>query len=343
MLNNIRCCKSKRIVAVTIVLVLSIGLTCLITSAQTNQSRDVSKGFQINPGKIYRAAFSTDSIYFLSLGGTSISGYSLIGEPDQNLDIAANGVVPLAKDVQDFVLDPKGNLHILAFVMPMDDSGVVRFDKATAQYSCVFLSKPIHAYHMDMDSQGNYYLLGYEHEFSESMSHGQGLPKTINLAHKYSANGRYIGSFLPIASPSTKQEFSELLTSLIARNNFAVLPSGDVYYNHFEKKIGSNTPPWDCPRTIYHANGQNFSSDTIEPQKPNNCWLASIHKHGNQLVYGWAEMKGTASKQATRQDGTTIGTIPMGGRIIAVDDDKAAILTPGPEAFYISFISMDSK
>ena len=291
------------------------------------------------PTHTKKASINKDWIYFLPIGSASIFEYSLTNDATQYFNISANGIVPLMGDVSDFIVDSKGNLHILAFLMPMKESGIIRYNRTTAQYSCLYLNKPIYAYHLDLDSRGNYYLLGFEPGLERSWANGQSVPEMTNIVHKYSPDGRYITSFLPVHTPASEDEFTDLFSLINDRNNFAVLPNGDVYFYQHEMLAD---PPWNAKGMIHIIDGQNYSSTLVEPIVPENCYLRGIHKYQGQIAYDWAKLGDVLSKFLTLEDGTNIIPLPKSGQVYALNDDIIAMQIIDREAnnIYISIISM---
>lgn len=326
-----------RIIIGGALVLLSIFLFGFLRIQATQVSNVPSVALPIAPTSVHRAALSNDLIYLLYLQDTTIKSYSMIsGAPAQELDISGNGVVPLMRSVQDFIIDTKGNMHILAFVMPMKESGIIRYDRAKADYSWLRLSRPVYAYHIEMDSQSNYYLLGFDSELSESLASGRTVAEKTNIVHKFSFDGQYIASFLPVNSPS-RQEFAGFLASVVARSNFVVSSDNEVYY--LQREINASVRASNARGIVYRAR-EDSPVTIFEPSKPENCWLAGIHKYNDQLALEWAEMGAVMSRRVTRKDGSNIALISE-AQILAMKEGIIAALTPvqATRSFAISFIA----
>jgi hypothetical protein len=286
---------------------------------------------------VSKAAISEDRLYLLPLSSTSITGFSLTGQSSLHLDLADTGIVKLMGTVQDFVLDSRNTIHCVAFTMPEKESHIIRFDGATATYSLVRMSKPVYAYRVDLDAQSNYYLLGFEPSVSKQILAGNPHSGTTYLVHKFAPNGQYLGSFLPIGTPVTANEFTNWLSAISQRNSFAVLGDGEVYF--YQASIDGKTPPWKEKGIVQRLNSK-MSTEVVEPLPPTNRWLVGIHKFDGEIAFEWAPIQGQSSNILTRLDGQVLGTIPGGSAILAIKDGIVAAGANTKGSYNVSFVSL---
>jgi hypothetical protein len=296
----------RALVMVTVLLALPIW--CLCDSATIK--------ITIPTQVLRRTMIANGVLYSLSNGSSSVVGHPLNGDPNQYYDVGKSGVM-LMSGISDFLLDIQGNLHFLAYRLPEKNSCVVVYDRAKSDYRVVILGKPLYAQHIEIDAQGNYYLLGIDPSLSDSILKGQKYAPNTYLVHKYLPTGEYIASYLPVNSPTNADEFRSFISMLSRPNSFMVLPSGEAYF--YQLVIDSKTAPWNLPRTIYYIDLAGIAH-SIEPTSPPNNWLVGIHKFRGDVAFEWAGRQASESKLIMRKNGSLLGRVP-GGRILAASDD----------------------
>jgi hypothetical protein len=288
-----------------------------------------SSGF-IVPATVWKATIENDSLLILALNDTAVTEYSLDGRTSQRLSLETDNV-RLMGGVLDFVSDEQNNIHCLAYTLPEKEIGIIKVNRFTGAHNLIHLNKRVGAFRLDMDPQGNYYLLGFEPELRKSIVEGTARSGTMYLVHKYSSNGQYIASFLPMALPIAKGDFQKIQNSAADRSHFAVLPNGQIFF--FQSNADSTTPPWSALGIVYVVDEMgNVTQSKL--QAPQGHFLAGIHKHKGEILFEWSPPTAFATKRLEKGDGSLVKTVPEGGRILAISDLLVAtVVRKGPDSF----------
>jgi hypothetical protein len=289
---------------------------CLIVSCFILQAMT---GINIPTG-IKKATFSNDGlVYILAKRETSIRVHSADGSPRQSLIIDPTNSLKLqGGEPQDFIVDANGDIYCLTFCpeLPNHQSGIVRINKMGSESTIISLSKPLDAFQMNRDLAGNFYLLGFERSINKSMAQNEDLPSTVYIVHKFSPNGKYLGSLLPIKGTSVDDM---LYNAMRIPSSFVVLPNGEVWF--FELRVDFTIPPWQNLWAVHRVDTKGFAA-RVDPTSPANYFLMGIHEYNGDVAFEWVNMKSSLLRLLTRIDGTRIGAVE-GGAIKAISKDRA--------------------
>jgi len=273
------------------------------------------------PTRVQKIALSNDGLlYILGKQQTAIRIYSADGSLQRSLEIdPTHGLNLQGSEPIDFFVDARGDIYCLIFRPDIADrrSGLVRIDKAGEESTVISLNKPLYAFQMNKDSAGNFYLLGFETNINKSIALEKELPPTVYLVHKFSPDGQYLGSLLPVKGTSVDKL---LVNAMYLSSSFAVLPNGEVWF--FEQRVDSQLPPWQNVWSVHRVDKEGFAA-RVDPVSLPDHFIVGIHEYAGDVAFEWANFKEISSlRLLTRIDGTSIGTVE-GGSIKAIKNDNA--------------------
>ena len=106
------------------------------------------------------------SFFALQKGGDLVSRYSADGAVLETLYIGSRNGVRIHSST-DFCLDTAGEVHTLVFQALNDPvvrfhSTILKSEEGGVTHTPVYLDRSMQAWHIEMDQEGNYYLLGVE-------------------------------------------------------------------------------------------------------------------------------------------------------------------------------------
>jgi hypothetical protein len=285
-------------------------------------------------GGLNRVVIQHQMIYVLGRQDSKVRVYRQDGTLADYYEFSNNGVVTLMRDVQDFCIGPDGSCYALAYVMPEKISCIIRYDAQHGSFRLIRLTKEIYAYRLDMDAQGNYYVLGHDASVGEALMLHRGVMRSnrISLVHKFGSDGSYLRSVLEVAAPANTDEYRVLLSSIAERNNFVALANGSVCY--LARNVGD---PKD--RKVYCVDSGGITSESV-PNMQQGQRLMGLHKSGQELLIELSGSKAVSPTMLVKQDGTVVGRIPTPGRILATENGIVATVIQGQAGSEIAFSSI---
>jgi hypothetical protein len=290
-------------------------LACLAASSLTLHAMP---GLDIQ-GNIRKAVISDDGLlYILARQEASIRVYSADGSFQRNLLIDPTHSLKLQGEPLDFIVDGNGDIYCLTFCpeRPSDQSCIVRIDKTGGASTLIPLGKPLNAYQMKRDLSGNFYVLGFEPDVNKSIALKQDHPFIVHIVHKFSPNGKYLGSLLPIAGTNVDDK---LFNAMRQPNSFVVLPNGEVWF--LELRVDPQTPPWENFRAVHYVDEKGVAA-LVDIVSPSDHFMMGIHEYAGDVAFNWANRVSALLRLLTRIDGSLIGTIE-GVNIRAISKGRA--------------------
>jgi hypothetical protein len=276
--------------------------------------------------RISRAMLLGDGSVIALSKDNSIKRYSPSGEETTVLPEINGGFQ--AREWLDFVVDQHGTIHSLVIGgKPEAVFSIVRFDLSQTGV-LVSLDRPVRAWRIDVDSEGNYYLLGYSKDVYDRLAQKQYQDGSLYLVHKYSPKGQYIRSYMPLSEPKTRREDDVLFSSVMQTANFVVLPEGEIYF--LQTLLDPQTPPMSHPRILHYVD-RTGDAHVVDPSNPDSSFIITgVHKYGSQLLCEWSQSTLFTNKNLITLNGSQLGAFANAGMILSVSGRRAlATLTHG--------------
>lgn len=270
---------------------LSLGLLGVIAaSAQVSQVSELMD----HPGTFAKVKIAGDDLFFLpSDQSNEIQQRSLKGILRSSYHTGSVEGLQVRATL-DFALDSAGKLHALLIAKGPSQKRphtIIRKFENQQSHNDVNLAIPMQARHLDIDGQGNYYLLGVENEayFGANQSKQTVQTSTINLIHKFSPDGKLLSSFFPVPTPQTSEELRRILQSIFTAN-LVVLPGGEIFllWDTADRRTANIL---QVPNELYRIES-NGAINNLELQPPSDmARVVGIHKYGPDLVVEWIKFK----------------------------------------------------
>ena len=254
----------------------------------------------------------------------------------------------------DFCLDTADEVHTLVFEALNDPavrfhSTILKSEEGGVTHTPVYLDRSMQAWHIEMDQEGNYYLLGVEtNRHLELVSNNSSL-SSIHVIHKFSPEGTFLSSHCPLAKGPSPEEYGlDVFDSVMGQSNFVVLPDGEIWYLHTIQKRNVPNPITDWPRYLYrvYPNGDGSALEVrLSPPRP-SYQLFGIHKDSSALMVEWIDGDSPSQILITAYgDGRSLKTAPMLGIVRAVRDGIAVVSSGfGPGGpFALRSVQLDTE
>lgn len=316
-------------------LLLVLGLpTAISVSAQVSQVFEL----MYLPGSSAKVEIAGDDWFVLPKHSKEVQQRSLTG--DLKASYHAGSIAGLeVVHALDFTFDREGRMHALLWARDQSQRrsyAIIRKFENPQSYTHINLPIPIHAWQLDIDGKGNYYLFGVENEafYGASRSRQTVKASTINLIYKFSPNGAFLSSFFQTPTPQTIEEIRSLAGS-IYESDLAVLPDGEVFVL-WEPPERGRSHILQVPNKLYHIRSDG-TIESLEFQSLSaTARITGIHKYGSNVVLEWVKFKGsgkavesvelallTGNSQSTLRGGIT-------GQVLAIAGDKCitSVLVP---------------
>ena len=293
------------------------------------------------------------SIFALQKGGDLVIRHSADGAVLETLYIGSRDGVRIHSSM-DFCLDTADEVHTLVFQTLNDPvvrfhSTILKSEEGGVTHTPVYLDRSMQAYHIEMDQEGNYYLLGVETNRHLEFSSNNSSLSSIHVIHKFSPEGTFLSSHCPLATGPSPEEYDlDVLDSVMGQSNFVVLPDGEMWYLHTIKKRNVPDPITDWPRYLYrvYPNGDGSALEVrLSPPRP-SYQLFGIHKESSALMVEWIDADSPSQILITAYgDGRSLKTAPMLGIVNAVRDGIAVVSSGfGPGGpFELRSVQLDTE
>ena len=293
------------------------------------------------------------SLFALKKGGDLISRYSADGAVLETLYIGSRDGVRIHGSM-DFRLDTADEVHTLVFQTLNDSvapfhSTILKSEEGGVTHTPVYLDRSMQAWHIEMDQEGNYYLLGVETNRHMELGSNNSSLSSIHVIHKFSPEGTFLSSHCPLAKgPSPEEYLRDVLSSVMGQSNFVVLPDGEIWYLHTIQTRNSPDPITDWPRYLYrvYPNGDGSALEVrLSPPRP-SYQLFGIHKDSSALMVEWMDADSPSQILITAYgDGRSLKTAPMLGIVSAVRDGIAVVTSGfGPGGpFELRSVQLDTE
>jgi hypothetical protein len=194
------------------------------------------------------------------------------------------------------------------------------------------LEKKIAAYKFGIDSLGNYSILGLDETsfWKVQRDHSSG---EYMLLHKFSAKGRYLGSFLPMPIDASSQDSRtrQFASPMHQPGNFAVSSSGDVWLLWFEfPPLGSES---GISSRLFHVDPKGAFSQS-KPQAPvSGCFIVGLvdhsESHGVLLEWRGGNSVGRIEAILASPDGVVFARGDYPGRVMSISDGEVITAVKG--------------
>ncbi len=269
----------------------------------------VTRARTASDGTLWLLSSHSDAVRQLASDGSPLAFFSLN---------RSDGVRPPL--LSDFALGGKGNLFAL-YTEPASTqetgSAVARFEGKIGQAVSIRLDKPVQAWRIELDQEGDMYLLGLEMGIYRQIIGRGGAGEKANLIHRFDALGNWKASYLPVTIPATQPELdARIFNSFGDRANFLVESPGLVWFLQTVPDI--TRPVWDWERTLYRVT--EAGAEPVECQAPTaNSFLLGVHRDSGRTVLEWASRSDPESKVLTDTSGNIVQSVALRGLLVACD------------------------
>jgi hypothetical protein len=315
----------RRCVVKALLLFTVFGLLSIQETARGEEDRTIFHARE----PVRKVLLNRDAtLWVLSSRSTAVHKYTMDGRITDGFDLSAIMDFPseVRGSVYDMDLGPDGDLYVLLGMVNSKtlEIGAQFVRISENEVTPIKLEVPVAAFKGGVDREGNLYVLGLDEETYRKVDPGNEKRERgrYNIVHRFSRNGGYIGSAMPVElDPTTTETHMWTIAGPLHHpGNFAVTPEGEVWVVWFQFP-----PPTD---------GGGLSSEVYRLGSAGDIMRISFPDYAKCALLGVFETSNTseaAFSWGCTEDGDSVVTDAVGGvlyrsrsgQVLAMSEDTA--------------------